>query len=81
MSNKLTDETNDYIADHEIELVEEWLQDDGHNKTFEAWLWDKDQDSIRRALFEHFLSCTSDKEVKEFNAWAFDSVYKQFGGD
>ena len=77
MSNLLGDSISNYIQDHEIDLLYEYLENERHWKEFTNWLYDNDQHEILEALFTHFIELGKGKEVEDFRTWVQQTVYEK----
>lgn len=74
MSNPSKDAINDYVQDHEIDLLYEWLESDAGWDNFVSWFWSKTSDNAREAILNAFLADYKAQEVVEFNEYTCNEV-------
>ena len=66
----LSEDFSDYMETNGLDLLESWLEDDGHYKLFTDWLFNSKQDEIRDKLFEDFITqYPASTEALKFEEW------------
>ena len=77
MSNPGTDQIQDYIIDHEDDLLQEYTESEEGIKFFTDFLWDKKNDEVRKKLLRSFAGSNDGEKYRE---WAWEHVRSVFDG-